>query len=111
MKTQAELCRTKGIKVEELGINGCKGTVEAGKSVLFFIASWGGGWDHVSVSRTDRCPRWEEMQAVKELFFRPEECAIQFHPQQTDYVNVHPYCLHLWRCQDSEFPMPPILFV
>ena len=72
--------------------------------VLGVIASDGGGWDHVSVSLTDRCPTWAEMCRVKDLFFEPEEVVVQYHPAASQYVNNHPNCLHLfrprtWRCR------------
>ncbi len=74
------------------------------------IAGDGYGWDHVSVSLPgrNRCPTWDEMCTVKDLFFPPDESAIQFHPPTSEYVNTHPYVLHLWRIQDGEFPVPPI---
>ncbi len=66
------------------------------------------GWDHVSVTilNEERCPTWEEMCWVKGLFFLPNECAIQYHPSQDNYVNCHPYCLHLWKPQGRELLMP-----
>ena len=75
------------------------------------VASWGCGWDHVSVSFTNRTPTWEEMAEVKEMFFKPDEVCFQFHPAETDYVNYHPYCLHIWRCQETEIPTPPYWMV
>lgn len=71
------------------------------------------GWDHVSVSivDVDRCPTWEEMCDVKRLFFKPDECVVQFHPEESEYVNIHPHCLHLWRFQKSPFPVPNATFV
>lgn len=62
---------------------------------LRVIASDGGGWEHVSVSRTDRCPTWKEMCQVKDLFWDDTDCVVQYHPPKSDYVNNHPYCLHL----------------
>lgn len=78
---------------------------------LYVIASNGGGWDHVSVSLKDRCPNWKEMCFIKDLFFYYEECVIQFHPPKSKYKNLHPYCLHLWKPQDIEIPLPPLMFV
>lgn len=75
------------------------------------IASNGGGWDHVSVSTSKRTPTWEEMQRVKELFFEDDEVVIQIHPAKNDYVNFHPYCLHLWRPQNHEIPLPDVTMV
>jgi hypothetical protein len=80
-------------------------------SRLHVIFSDGMGWDHVSVSLKNRCPTWEEMCYVKEIFFELEDCVIQFHPPKSDYKNAHPYCLHLWRCQEQEFPRPPSITV
>lgn len=44
------------------------------------IASDGGGWEHVSVSRSDRCPTWEEMCQVKALFWDGDDCVVQTRP-------------------------------
>lgn len=63
-------------------------------------------WEHVSVSRPDRCPTWEEMCFIKALFWDDEDCVIQFHPPKSDYVNNHPYCLHLWRNTSGQ-ELPP----
>ena len=65
------------------------------------------GWDHVSVSLPNRCPNWNEMCHVKDLFWWPEEAAMQLHPPRSDYRNFHPYCLHLWRPTGTEIPLPP----
>lgn len=65
------------------------------------------GWDHVSVSLNDRCPTWDEMSWVKGLFFGDGECAVQFHTTEAERINLHPFCLHLWRRVDKDFPMPP----
>ena len=78
------------------------------------IATSGCGWEHVSVSpfHLKRCPTWEEMCAVKNLFFEPEERVVQYHPPESEYVNMHPYCLHLWRPTGGvEFPHPPAIMV
>ena len=75
------------------------------------IISDGGGWDHVSVSTRNRCPTWDEMCWVKDLFFDVTEYAIQIHPRAEDYVNDHPHCLHLWKPQDEHLELPPPIFV
>jgi hypothetical protein len=81
-----------------------------GQSV-FVIASDGEGWEHVSVSRQDRCPTWDEMCQVKALFWDDEDCVIQYHPPKSEYVNNHPYCLHLWRPLRAEVPLPDSFLV
>ena len=75
---------------------------------LLVIASDGLGWDHVSVSCKGRCPTWDEMCGLKDLFFRDDEVVVQFHPAKKNYVNETENCLHLWRQQNVEIPMPPL---
>jgi hypothetical protein len=82
-----------------------------GNYELKVIISDGGGWDHVSVSHRSRCPNWPEMSYIKNLFFLPTETVVQFHPAESEYVNCHPYCLHLWRNQKSPHELPPSIFV
>jgi hypothetical protein len=86
----------------QLRINGSPATI---------IASNGLGWEHVSISHTNRIPSWETMCKVKELFFEDNEVVMQLHPRKEDYVNNHPYCLHLWKPIDQDIPTPPIKLV
>lgn len=71
------------------------------------VFSWEGGWDHVSVSFRNRTPTWEEMCEIKKMFFHPEEACVQYHPAESEYVNNHTYCLHIWRSQREAMPVPP----
>lgn len=76
------------------------------------IASAGGGWDHVSVSISNRCPNWAEMEHAKRSFFNDDETAMQLHVPPADHLNAHPFCLHLWRPNDGRaIPRPPAEFV
>lgn len=68
-------------------------------------------WEHVSVSTAERCPTWEEMCLVKDLFWDPDDVVWQVHPPRREYVNCHPYCLHLWRPIGLELPRPPWMAV
>jgi hypothetical protein len=68
-------------------------------------------WEHVSVSLKHRCPNWLEMVFVKALFFEDEETVVQFHPPRSQYVNCHPYVLHLWRPLDDHIKTPPSILV
>jgi hypothetical protein len=76
---------------------------------LYIIATDHDGWDHVSVriQNANRLPEWEEMCFVKETWFDNDECVMQLHPPKADYVNRHPYVLHLWRPQHTAIPVPP----
>ncbi len=69
------------------------------------------GWEHISISLKNRCPTWEEMCYVKNLFWREDETVIQFHPKKSKYVNRFPYCLHIWKSLKAEHQLPPDLCV
>lgn len=68
-------------------------------------------WQHVSVSRGDRCPTWEEMCFVKNLIWDKEDTVVQFHPPESEWISNAKYCLHLWKWNGGEFPMPPSILV
>lgn len=70
------------------------------------IAGWNeDGWEHVSITLTDveRCPKWDEMAYIKDLFWNEDELVVQLHPPKDQYVNLHPHCLHLWRPVEGDF--------
>lgn len=80
-------------------------------AVISVIASNGDGWDHVSVSLPNRCPTWTEMDFIKRMFFKDDEVAFQLHPAKQDHINIHNFCLHLWRPQSSDIKLPPTYMV
>lgn len=63
-------------------------------------------WEHVSLSLADRTPSWEDMARVKDLFWRPDETVLQYHPKRAAYVNAMEFCLHLWK-PPFEVALPP----
>ena len=90
-------------------------TFNRGRTQFSIIASDGEGWEHVSVhcisEGKDRTPTWSEMCFIKDLFWDKEDCVIQYHPAESEYVNVHKHCLHLWRPTDQKFPIPNKMMV
>ncbi len=80
---------------------------------LYVICSNDDGWDHVSVSvqtrirRSKRCPTWEEMAMIKEMFWDDDEAVFQLHPPKEENVSMQDFCLHLWKSQKAEVPRPP----
>ncbi len=82
-----------------------------GKPSLSVQASNGEGWEHVSVSIEFRCPTWDEMCYVKNIFWNEEDTVIQFHPQKSKYKNFYPFCLHLWRPIGTEIELPDLKLV
>lgn len=88
--------------------------VRVGAKSFFVIASDGMGWEHVSVTRyggNGKPPSWDEMCAIKAVFWDPDDCVVQYHPPESQYVNNHPGCLHLWRPICQTVPMPPSIAV
>ena len=77
------------------------------KKKLKVIASDGLGWEHVSVSLDNRIPLWVEMCFIKDLFWDKSEIVIQYHPRESNYVNNHNFCLHMWRPLNENIPEPP----
>lgn len=73
---------------------------------LRIIASWGEGWEHVSVSHRTRCPLYDEMAYIARHFW-PDQAAMQLHVPASDHINCHPFCLHWWRPIAQEIPRPP----
>lgn len=69
------------------------------------------GWEYAAVSTQHRCPSWEEMAFIKSSLWPPESCVVEFHPPQSQYVNVHPYCLWLFRPVGGGMPRPPVEIV
>lgn len=80
-------------------------------AMLNCIASNEGGWEHVSVSLPHRTPTWEEMEAIRVLFWGQESLVMQLHVPRSRWVNTHNYVLHLWRPIEEPIPMPPREFV
>ena len=111
MKDWEQIRGDKRLQIRERGPDGGNGWVSVKGQNLVVVFSWGGGWDHVSVSLRNRCPTWDEMCTVKDIFFEPDECCVEYHPRKEDYVNFYPYCLHIWRPQKLKIPTPPTLFV
>lgn len=68
---------------------------------LFVIASTGLGWDHVSVSLSNakRLPTWDEMKKIRDMFFLPDEWAVQYNPPPSENISIDDFVLHLWRPQ------------
>ena len=115
MKTLSEILAAPRLMIIRAGEDGGCATAHLvstkNRKTAAVIFSNGGGWDHVSVSFNHRCPTWEEMCEIKNMFFHPDEVVVQYHPAESDYVNNHPYCLHLWRPQEQAMPTPPAWMV
>ena len=55
---------------------------------------------HISVSRSDRFPTWEELLKAKEYFIGDVD-AMMVMPSRKDYVNLHKNCFHIWQTPEK----------
>lgn len=114
MKSLEELRQTPNLLICRTASDGGYGEIfQLGKRYGSVIWSFGGGWEHISVSpfKRSHTPTWEEMCRLKEMFFHDDEVVVQFHPAKSEYVNNMPNCLHLWRPTEAELPTPPSIMV
>jgi hypothetical protein len=91
---------------------------------FFIVFSYGLGWEHMSVTLrkqisstkkttkpVDRCPTWPEMCFLKDMFWNPDECCVQYHPPMSQYISNAEFCLHIWRPTEVELPAPDAALV
>lgn len=109
MRTNEELKSVPNLIILQTGEDGGSGRMIFGKLDASVIWSTGAGWDHVSITpyKKSYTPSWADMCKLKSMFFYPEETVLQYHPAQSQYVNLLENCLHLWRPQNYEIPLPP----
>ena len=95
--------------------DGCNGMFiipHSKRRSLACLASDGLGWEHVSVTLTfdnkplAKSPSGQDMVNVKAIFWEENDVVGQYHPPASAYVNSHPYCLHLWRPVNTNWPVP-----
>lgn len=59
-------------------------------------------WHHVSCSHQGHLPSFNELKLMKRCFVGDERTALQVFPPAVQYVNDHPFVLHLWTCVSEE---------
>jgi hypothetical protein len=57
---------------------------------------------HLSISRTDRYPVWDEIRDARYALL-PDDCTMaMLLPPKAQYVNLHPRCFHLHEIMDNQ---------
>lgn len=51
---------------------------------------------HISLSHKNKIPDWDTVKAVKDKFIGKDSDAFIYFPIDSEYINLMPYCLHLW---------------
>lgn len=113
MRTLEEIIKNRRLLIGKITEDGFEGEIQMPTWRGTIICSWGGGWDHVSISPYKKriTPEWEDMCILKDIIFREDEAVIQIHPPKDEYVNNMSNCLHLWRFQDGDMTLPPSFMV
>jgi len=72
------------------------------------VSNDGGLW-HLSISRKDRLPNYDEVKYARYAYLPDDITVAQLFPPKTDFVNMHQFCLHLWELAAPELwlPSPP----
>ena len=100
MKTVQEISQAPNLLIERNDEKGGTGRLMYG-NLRNCTVMWGraesGKYDHVSIAPTGRCPTWDEMCKVKEIFFYDDEECYQVFPKKSEHVNLSKTCLHIWR--------------
>jgi hypothetical protein len=66
------------------------------------VSPEGKRWIHVSVSLQHRIPTFSELATVKEWIIGRERRAIHVWPRESEKINIHPNCIHIWSCLDGD---------
>jgi hypothetical protein len=56
------------------------------------------GW-HLSMSTKSRLPTYDEMKEIRYQYVPDDVYMAQIFPPKKEFVNVHPYTLHLYQIQ------------
>lgn len=58
------------------------------------------GW-HLSISRPDRLPSWEEIRDARYALVPDSATMALLLPPRSEYVNVHEFCMQLYEIPDD----------
>ncbi len=95
-----------GWRLTERFVNAAKWVSEDGITVILATEIVDGElWAHLSYSRVDRIPSWEDGKRVKDVFLGPKRKALIVLPPDAEYFNLHPNCLHMF-CSLDRDPLP-----
>jgi hypothetical protein len=78
-----------------------------GLRVIVSTADYDGrDWMHISCSRGDRLPSWDDLRFAKATFAGEARYAYQVFPPAEKHINIHAFTLHLWVPLTGEPPLP-----
>lgn len=56
---------------------------------------------HLSISHPTRLPTYDEVKQARYDFLPDDVYMAMIFPPKSEFVNVHPFCLHLWEVSIS----------
>lgn len=65
-----------------------------------FVSIDHGKW-HLSVAHPSRLPTYEELKRCRYKYTPDKKYMAQIFPPKKEFVNFHPYCLHLWEVAED----------
>lgn len=63
-----------------------------------------GKW-HLSISKRNASPSYKEIKAARYYYIPNDVTMAQLFPPEEEFVNLHPYCHHLWQVGGTESMM------
>ena len=97
---------------DSYGFNGCF-LVPLEGELWHVILGDGMGFRHLSVTNAQKkiLPSWTVLTRLRDAFFDDSSWVVQYLPPKDQYVDDHPFCLHLWESIDEPMPHPLIVMV
>ena len=74
-----------------------EGTFRMGRCLV--IVSIDAGTWHLSISTPDSSPSYKELKQARYKYLPSDITVAQLFPPVEEFVNLHPYCHHLWQIQ------------
>lgn len=58
---------------------------------------------HLSISHQERYPTWDEIKSARYKLMDKNTDAIMYLPKESDYVNVHQNCFHVYEVPEDGY--------
>jgi hypothetical protein len=88
------------------GYDGVWDNMSMGMRVIYSLARYRNDnfrlWVHLSISHRVRIPYYDDLVYLKRNWLGDEVNAIMVLPKESEHVNIHPRCLHLFHCVSGD---------
>jgi len=73
------------------------------------LVSQDNGLWHLSISTPNCSPSYNEIKEARYQYIPDDVTMAQLFPPKREFVNVHPYCHHLWEIPNEDLPPEAIV--